>query len=66
MKEDKGALYVLLSLSAYLSGFILVVWPCLSLSYYSELLLSEGHTYHSSTRENIVPIHTHLYAYMLC
>lgn len=43
MKAGKGALLRLsLSLPAYFSGFILVVWPCLSLSYYFCSLLPRG------------------------
>lgn len=49
MKAGKGALCLSLSLPAYFSGFILV-WPCLSLSYYSCLRLPKGHAYPVPTR----------------
>lgn len=61
MKGGKGALCVSLPLPAYFSGFILVVWPCLSLSYYCCLLLPQGHPYAVSACANMylcMHIHT--------
>lgn len=69
MKAGKGTLCLSLSLLAYFIGFILVVWPCLSLSYYFCLQLLWGaHVPHmhppppnTHTHTNAIPMSTHLH-----
>ena len=57
MKAGKGALCLSLSLPAYFIGFILVVWLCLSLSYYF-CCYPRGTRYPVPTCTNAVPMHT--------
>lgn len=70
MKGAKGALCLPLPLPAYFSVFTLVVWPCLSLSFYFCPLLPGGHVYPFSKSANTVSYactFTHLhYARMIC
>lgn len=69
MKAGEGTLCLSLSLLAYFIGFILVVWPCLSLSYYFCLQLPGGggtctptvSITHTHTRTNPRPMCTHLH-----
>lgn len=69
MKGGKGALCLSLSPPAYFSGFILVVWPCLSPSYYSRSPVTPGARVPPSPTNAQTPylMHTHSrYAQMHC